>query len=72
MFPIHEIIAFGVLPQTAHCKPSPAVATPGDAGDGGPATEASLNEPQGLCFYGDDILLISDHYNNRLKAVKVS
>ena len=44
---------------------------PGDAGDGGPAAEASLNEPQGLALYGDDILLISDHYNNRIKAVKL-
>ena len=43
----------------------------GDAGDGGPATKASLNEPQGLALYGDDVLLISDHYNNRIKAVKL-
>ena len=46
--------------------------TPGDAGDGGPATEASLNEPHGLCLYGDDVLLISDHYNNHIKAVKLA
>ena len=46
--------------------------TPSDAGDRGVATQASLNEPHGLCFYGDDILLISDHYNNRIKAVKLS
>ena len=45
--------------------------TPGDAGDGGPATEASLNEPHGLCFYGEDILLICDYYNSRIKAVKL-
>ena len=45
--------------------------TPGDAGDGGPATEAFLNEPHGLCFYSEDILLICDHYNNRIKAVKL-
>ena len=44
---------------------------PGYAGDGGPATKASLNEPQGLAIYGDDVLLISDHYNNRIKAVKL-
>ena len=44
---------------------------PGDAGNGGPAIEASLNEPHGLCFYGEDILLICDHYNNRIKAVKL-
>ena len=45
--------------------------TPGDAGDGGTATEVSLNEPHGLCFYGEDILLICDHYNSRIKAVKL-
>ena len=43
----------------------------GDAGDGGPATRAKLNEPHGLALYGDDVLLISDHYNNRIRAVKL-
>ena len=45
--------------------------TPGDAGDGGPATEASLNEPHGIRLFGDDVLLISDHFNNRIKAMKL-
>ena len=45
--------------------------TPGDAGDGGPAIEASLNEPRGLRLYGEDVLLIADNYNNRIKAVKL-
>ena len=35
------------------------------------AREAPLNEPHGLCFCGDDVLLISDHCNNRLKAVRI-
>ncbi len=43
----------------------------GDAGDNGPAIRARLNHPHGLCFYGEDILLISDHFNNRIKAVKL-
>ena len=43
----------------------------GDAGDGGLATEASLNKPGGLCLYGD-VLLISDSINNRIKAVRVN
>ncbi len=47
-------------------------AMPGDGGDGGPAREAKLNEPHGLCFYQGDILLISDSCNNRIKAVKVA
>ncbi len=45
--------------------------TPGYAGDGGPATEAGLNQPHGLTLYGDDILLISDHFNHRVRAVKL-
>ena len=45
--------------------------TPGDAGDGGPANEASLNQPHGLRLYADDLLLISDHINNRIRAVRV-
>ena len=44
----------------------------GDSGDGGAATRARLNEPHGLCLYGDDILLITDHYNNRIRAVKLA
>ncbi len=43
----------------------------GDAGDGGPAPAARLNEPHGLCFYGPDVLLISDHFNNRVRALRV-
>ena len=43
----------------------------GDRGTGGPAVQAGLNRPQGLCFYGDDILLVSDFFNNRIKAVKI-
>ena len=45
--------------------------TAGDAGHNQLATHAQLNEPHGLCFYGKDILLISDHYNNRIRAVKI-
>lgn len=43
----------------------------GDGGDGGPALNANLNEPHGLAFLNDDILLMSDHFNNRVKAVKI-
>ena len=43
----------------------------GDAGDGGLAISAQLNEPHGLCFYGPDVLLISDHFNNRVRAVRI-
>ena len=63
---VRRATADGVLETVAGCD------TAGDAGEGGPATAAQLNEPHGLCFYGDDILLISDHYNNRVKAVKLA
>jgi sugar lactone lactonase YvrE len=42
----------------------------GDSGDG-PARSSRLNVPQGICFYGPDILLISDRYNNKIKAVRL-
>ena len=50
------------------------VAGSGDYGDTDqsvPALDAPLNEPHGLCFFGDDVLLVSDHYNNRLKAFRI-
>ena len=43
----------------------------GDSGDGGPATSATLNYPYSLRLYGEDILLISDHWNNKLRAVRL-
>ena len=46
--------------------------TGGDAGDGGRATEARLNQPDGVCLYGEDVLLISDYLSNKIKAVKLA
>lgn len=43
----------------------------GDGGDGGPATAARLNEPHGLCLYGPELLLVSDHFNNRVRVVRL-
>ncbi len=43
----------------------------GDSGDGGSALASRLNEPHGLCLYGEDVLFISDHYNNRIRAVRL-
>jgi len=62
---IRYIAADGTLQTLAGCGDG------GDAGDNGPADRALLNEPRGLCFYGEDVLLIGDHYNNRIKAVKL-
>jgi sugar lactone lactonase YvrE len=43
----------------------------GSAADDTPATTAPLNKPHGLCFFDSHILLISDFYNNQVKAVKI-
>ena len=63
---VRRLTHSGRLETVAGCD------TPGDTGDGRPATAASLNEPHGLAFVSSDILLISDHFNNRIKAVRIA
>ena len=43
----------------------------GDFGDRGPADVAGLNAPNGLRLYGNGVLLVSDRFNNKLKAVRL-
>ena len=43
----------------------------GDFGDSGEAVMARLNAPNGLRLYGDDVLLVSDRFNNKIKAVRL-
>ena len=43
----------------------------GDSGERGPAVQARLNYPCGLRLYGDQILLICDLWNNRVKALRL-
>jgi sugar lactone lactonase YvrE len=42
---------------------------PGFSGDGGPAVEASLSEPQGVAFDRDGRLLIADMLNHRVRRL---
>ncbi|MEZ4734385.1 MAG: hypothetical protein R3E79_45420 [Caldilineaceae bacterium] len=62
---VRRVTAQGHLETVAGCP------TAGDGQDGDSAVGAVLNEPHGLCLYGEDVLLISDHYNNRVRAVQV-
>src|SRR2546430_12506772 len=43
--------------------------TPGFAGDGGPATSAQLNGPEGLSVNADGSFLITDHFNHVIRLV---
>jgi len=43
--------------------------TAGYSGDGGPATQAMLNFPQGIAFDSKGNLIIADRVNNRLRMV---
>ncbi len=63
---VRRIAADGTLETVAGSD------TPGFAGDGASSTMASLNSPRGLCFCGDDVLLIGDHFNHRVRAVRLS
>jgi uncharacterized protein (TIGR03437 family) len=45
---------------------------PGFSGDGGPATAAQLNSPQGLAFDKSGNLYIADSLNNRVRVVSTS
>ena len=64
---VRRISADGTLQTVAGSE------TPGDTGDGGPASGAGLNEPAGLCLYDNDrVLLISDYVNNKIRAVKLA
>jgi hypothetical protein len=62
---VRMIDADGVLKTVA------GSADGGDSGDGGAGTKAQLNYPYGLRLYGDDVLLICDLWNNRIRALRL-
>lgn len=43
--------------------------TPGFSGDGGPATNATLSDPEGLAVNEDGDLILADWQNNRIRKV---
>jgi len=43
-----------------------------DNGDRHQVDDEALNEPHGLAFFNDNTLLLSDHFNNKIKAIKIT
>ena len=41
------------------------------AGSEGPYAETGLNTPYGITFYGEDVLLISEQFGHRIRALKL-
>ncbi|HYF49282.1 MAG TPA: hypothetical protein VEJ63_07750 [Planctomycetota bacterium] len=41
----------------------------GNLGDGGPASAAGINGPNGLCFDSGGNLYFADHFNNRIRKI---
>jgi hypothetical protein len=63
---------YGQKMTAGHLYVVAGTGTSGFSGDGGPATNAEVNLPQGVAVDGAGNLLIADRLNNRIRAVAVS
>ncbi|MGA3210482.1 MAG: hypothetical protein ABSD20_04190 [Terriglobales bacterium] len=63
---IREVNTSGIISTFA------GTGTQGHGGDGGPATQAQLNLPQGIAFDSQNNLIISEYGNNDVRVVSAS
>lgn len=66
---IRRIDPDGMVHRIAGLPPQNGIAQRGYSGDGGPATEAELNNPVDLALGADGTLFFSDTYNSCVRAI---
>jgi hypothetical protein len=66
---IRKIDRNGIVRRVAGVAPVAGVAQRGYSGDGGPALQATLNNPVDLAFADDGTLFVSDVYNHCIRAI---
>lgn len=64
---LHQVLR--VDPETGESEVFAGTGEAGSDGDGGPAVEATLQEPVGIAFAPDGTLLLADFAANRIRAV---
>src|SRR5688572_752623 len=64
---LHQVLR--VCPETGECEVFVGTGEVGSDGDGGPAAEATIQEPVGIAFAPDGSLFIADFPANRIRAV---
>ena len=58
-----------MIDSHGHLRVIAGTGTPGSSGDGGPATRAELNHPEGVSVAQDGDIFIADTGNNRIREV---